>query len=154
MNYHVRGGKKYKAALAKIAKVNLQVRAGVPKGARTTDGQSIPEYAIYNEMGTSRMPARPFMRQTVETHEHEWGKTVESALNYKAIKADGAKRAAGLVGEQMKAHVQQTIQQGKFKPDAPATVDAKRRKGKTEPNHPLVDTGQMLASIISEVMQK
>lgn len=154
MKYRITGGKRYKKALEKVAKMGLTVKAGVPKGATTTDGQSIPAYAVYNEMGTSRIPARPFMRQTVEKHEREWGQTVEGALNYSAIKKDGGKSAAGLVGEQMKAHIQETIQHGQFKPDAFSTVENKRRKGKVEPNHPLIDTGQMIASIISEVKSK
>jgi hypothetical protein len=57
----------------------------------------------------------------------------------------------GLVGEQMKAHIQQTIQKGSFQPNALKTQEAKKRKGKREYDHPLIDTGQMLASIISEV---
>jgi hypothetical protein len=51
----------------------------------------------------------------------------------------------------MKAHIQQTIQKGSFAPNSPKTVANKRRKGKVEPDHPLIETGQMLASIISEV---
>lgn len=147
----VTGGDKYKAALEKIAKAKVTARAGIPAGATTTDGKSIPEYAVYNEMGTSKIPARPFMRDTVAAHQEEWVHTAASSLNYNAIANDGAKSAMGLVGEVMKAHIQQTIQQGSFAPNAPKTVEAKRRKGKVEPDHPLIDTGQMLASVISEV---
>lgn len=147
----VKGGDKYRAALEKICQVKVTARAGIPAGATTTDGKSIPEYAVYNEMGTSRIPARPFMRTTVKEHETEWLQTAAGALNYKQISRDGAKNAMGLVSEVMKAHIQQTIQQGSFAPNSKKTVDAKRRKGKVEPDHPLIDTGQMLASIISEV---
>lgn len=151
MKVEVKGGDKYKAVLAKIADVRVSARAGIPAGATTTDGKSIPEYAVYNELGTSRIPSRPFMRQTVSTHQDDWLRTVEGSLNYKEIDKDGAKRVMGLTGEQMKAHIQQTIQKGSFAPNAPKTVAAKRAKGKVEPDHPLIDTGQMLASIISEV---
>jgi hypothetical protein len=91
------------------------------------------------------------MRQTVTNHQDEWCQTVAGTLNYKEIDHNQGKRAMGLAGEQMKAHIQQTIQKGSFAPNAPKTVEAKRRKGKVEPDHPLIDTGQMLASIISEV---
>lgn len=147
----VTGGDKYKAALEKIAKAKVTARAGIPAGATTTDGKSIPEYAVYNEMGTSRIPARPFIRTTVKEHQSEWCDTLAASLNYKEISRDGAKRSMGLVGEVMKSHIQQTIQQGSFAPNAKKTVEAKRRKGKVEPDHPLIDTGQMLDSIISEV---
>ena len=151
MKVEVKGGDKYKAVLAKIADVRVSARAGIPAGATTTDGKSIPEYAVYNELGTSRIPSRPFMRQTVSNHQDDWLNTVSHSLNYKEIEKDGARRTMGLVGEQMKAHIQQTIQKGFFAPNSPKTVEQKRRKGKVEPDHPLIDTGQMIASIISEV---
>ena len=146
----VTGGDKYKAVLEKIARLKITARAGIPAGATTTDGKSIPMYAVYNELGTSRTPARPFMRTTANEHQNEWCETLAGALKGEVVKGD-AKRAMGLVGEQMKAHIQQTIQKGSFAPNAPRTVAMKRAKGKVEPNHPLIDTGQMLASIISEV---
>ena len=146
----VTGGDKYKAVLEKIARLKLTAQAGIPAGATTTDGKSIPEYAAYNEFGTSRIPARPFMRTTANEHQNEWCETLAGALKGEILK-DNAKGAMGLVGEQMKAHIQQTIQKGSFAPNAPRTVANKRAKGKVEPDHPLIDTGQMLASIISEV---
>lgn len=146
----VTGGDKYKAVLEKIARLKLTAQAGIPSGATTTDGKSIPMYAAYNEFGTSRIPARPFMRTTANEHQNEWCETLAGALKGEILK-DNAKGAMGLVGEQMKAHIQQTIQKGSFAPNAPRTVANKRRKGKVEPDHPLIDTGQMLASIISEV---
>lgn len=146
----VTGGDKYKAILEKIAKLKLTAQAGIPAGATTTDGKSIPEYAMYNELGTSRIPARPFMRTTANEHQNEWCETLAGALKGEILK-DNAKGAMGLVGEQMKAHIQQTIQKGSFAPNSPRTIANKRAKGKREPDHPLIDTGQMLASIISEV---
>lgn len=150
MRIEVTGGDKYKAVLEKIARLKVIARAGIPAGATTTDGKSIPAYAVYNELGTSRIPARPFMRTTVNEHQNEWCKTLAGVLKGEVLKGD-AKGAMGLVGEQMKAHIQQTIQKGSFAPNAPRTVAMKHAKGKVEPNHPLIDTGQMLASVISEV---
>ena len=146
----VTGGDKYKAILEKIARLKITARAGIPAGATTTDGKSIPMYAAYNEFGTSRIPARPFMRTTANEHQNEWCETLAGALKGEILK-DNAKKAMGLVGEQMKAHIQQTIQKGSFAPNSPRTIANKRAKGKREPDHPLIDTGQMLASIISEV---
>ena len=149
-NVTVTGGDKYKAVLEKIARLKLTAQAGIPSGATTTDGKSIPMYAAYNEFGTSRIPARPFMRTTANEHQNERCETLAGALKGEILK-DNAKGAMGLVGEQMKAHIQQTIQKGSFAPNAPRTVANKRAKGKGEPDHPLIDTGQMIASIISEV---
>ena len=71
MKVEVTGGDKYKKVLEKIAELKVSVRAGIPAGATTTAGKSIPEYAIYNELGTSRIPSRPFMRTTVSEHQEE-----------------------------------------------------------------------------------
>ena len=147
----VTGGAKYKAAIDAIARLKIAAAAGIPAGAKTTDGKSIPEYAVYNELGTSRIPARPFMRNTMNLHKEEWLQIVSGKLNFEEIKKDQAENVMGLVSEVMKAHIQQTIQKGSFAPNAPRTVAAKRASGKVEPDHPLIDTGQMIASIISEV---
>jgi hypothetical protein len=148
----VTGGDKYKAILEKIARLKITARAGIPAGATTTSGMSIAKYAYWNEIGLPdrNLPARPFMRTTANEHQNEWCETLAGALKGEILK-DNAKGAMGLVGEQMKAHIQQTIQKGSFAPNSPKTVANKRRKGKVEPDHPLIDTGQMLASIISEV---
>lgn len=151
MKVEIEGGEKYEKVLEKLAKFNGKVKAGIPEWATTTDGKKIAEYAIYNELGTSRMPARPFMRQTVDTHKDEWVDLLASKLTAENITKGDAETALGLVGEVMKAHIQETIQKGSFAPDSPRTVAYKRNKGKREPDHPLIDTGQMLASIISEV---
>jgi hypothetical protein len=84
-------------------------------------------------------------------HKEEWLQIVSGKLNFEEIKKDQAENVMGLVSEVMKAHIQQTIQKGSFAPNAPRTVAAKRASGKVEPDHPLIDTGQMIASIISEV---
>lgn len=152
MQVSVSGGQKYRAALQKIAALKLGVKAGIFKGATTTDGKSIPEYAAYNEFGTSRIPARPFMRQTLETKQDSWKSFLGNALDYDEISKNQAENAMGLLGEVMKADIQQTIQKGSFVPNSPKTIARKRAKGKVEPDHPLIDTGQMLAAVGSEVI--
>jgi hypothetical protein len=144
MSVVITGGTKYKDALEKIASVRKAVKAGVPGNATTTDGKSIAEYALFNELGTSRMPARPFLRQTVAEKQTEWLEILAQKLNFKSIEKNNAEDALGLTGEMMMAHIKQTIQKGDFTPDAESTVKAKARRGKMEPNHPLIDTGQLL----------
>ena len=153
MSIQITGGTKYKAALEKIAKLRMGVKAGIPGNATTTDGQSIAEYALFNELGTSRMPARPFMRDTANQKQSEWLQIMAHKLNYESIEKNNAEDALGLTGEMMTANIKETIQHGQFVPDAPATVEAKARGGKMEPDHPLIDTGQMLASVTYEVVK-
>ena len=142
-----------KEALSKIVNTKLAVKAGVPAGATTTDGKSIPKYAIYNEVGTAHIPPRPFMRDTVNNKQGDWKAFLESHVDYNNIQRDKCVSVMGVLGEVMVADIKQTIQKGDFTPNAPATIKAKRRRGKSEPDHPLIDTGQMLESIISEVVK-
>lgn len=142
-----------KEALSKIVNTKLAVKAGVPAGATTTDGKSIPKYAMYNEVGTAHIPPRPFMRDTVNNKQGDWKAFLESHVDYDNIQRDKCVSVMGVLGEVMVADIKQTIQKGDFTPNAPVTIRAKRRRGKSEPDHPLIDTGQMLESIISEVVK-
>ena len=150
---NITGGERLKKALQKIVETKLAVKAGIPAGATTTDGKSIPEYALYNEVGTSRIPPRPFMRDTVNEKADNWKSFLESNVDYNNIERDKCVSVMGVLGEVMVADIKSTIQKGDFEPNAESTIRAKERKGKSEAGHPLIDTGQMLESIISEVVQ-
>jgi hypothetical protein len=149
------GGERLKTALDQFADTNIMVKAGVPAGATTTDGKSIAKYAYWNEVGVpeNKLPARPFLRQTVNENQDKWKSILASNTNFASISKDNNEPVMGLVGEVMVADIKQTIQRGDFTPDSPKTVASKRRKGKKEPAHPLIDTGQLLESIIGEVVK-
>ena len=151
ITFQVKGGDKYKRALDALRRLNMAVKAGVPENATTTDGESITLYAFYNEMGTQHIPARPFLRNTLADKQTDWLDILVDALNWKDCTQNQAKKGLGLLGEVMKADIKQTIQHGSFAPLAEATWKAKERKGKREPKHPLIDTGQLLESITYEV---
>lgn len=154
VNVEIKGGDKYKAFLDKMAQIAGGVKAGILGGATTTDGQSIAEYAVYNEFGTSRIPARPFMRTVAKEKPEQWVKNMVSIVKGRAKDPQAWKEALGLAGEQMKADIKDSIQNGSWTPNAPATVATKKRKGKVEPDHPLIDTGQMLEAVSYEVVDK
>lgn len=155
LSVEVTGGNMYKQVLKKLADMKLSVKAGIFANATTTDGKSIAEYAIYNEFGTATVPPRPFMRTTVKDKQIKWYKVITAAVLQGNFRDKATwKRAVVLCGESMKADIQNTIQNGSFAPNAPATVEAKTRKGKVEPDHPLIDTGQMLAAVNYEVIEE
>ena len=153
------GGKKYKRFLQKLGEIAGGVKAGILEGATTTDGKSIAEYAAYNEFGTHRngeqhIPARPFMRTVAKERPKVWVGKMVAKIKGHATQPEAWKGALVLAGESMKSDIQHSIQAGKWTPNAEATVNEKRRKGKVEPDHPLIDTGQMLAAVSYEVMSK
>lgn len=150
------GGEKYKKFLAKLGEIAGGVKAGILNGATTTDGKSIAEYAAYNEFGgaNNHPPSRPFMRTVAKERPKVWVGKMVAKIRGNATKPEAWKGALVLAGESMKSDIQYSIQAGTWKPNAEATVNAKRRKGKVEPDHPLIDTGQMLAAVSYEVMSK
>ena len=150
----IEGGDKYKQFLAKMAEIAGGVKAGILNNATTTDGKSIAEYAMYNEFGTSRIPARPFLRTVAKEKPKQWIGEMVRHVRGRATNPDIWKQALGLAGESMKSDIKDSIQNGNWVPNAPATVKAKARKGKVEPDHPLIDTGQMLAAVSYEVVDK
>ena len=150
----IEGGDKYKAFLAKMAEIAGGVKAGILNNATTTDGKSIAEYAIYNEFGTSRIPARPFMRTVAKEKPKQWIGEMVRHVRGRATDPAIWKQALGVAGESMKSDIKDSIQNGIWTPNAEATVNAKRRKGKVEPDHPLMDTGQMIAAVSYEVTDK
>ena len=150
----IKGGDKYKKFLAKMAEIAGGVKAGILNNATTTDGKSIAEYAVYNEFGTSRIPARPFMRTVAKSEPKKWVGTMVGHIRGRATDPAIWKQALGKSGEQMVKDIQNSIQNGSWTPNAPATVKAKARKGKSEPDHPLMDTGEMFAAVSFEVVDK
>ena len=150
----IKGGDKYKRFLDKMSQIAGGVKAGILNNATTTDGKSIPEYAVYNEFGTSRIPARPFMRTVAKEKPKQWIGEMVLHVRGRATEPAIWKQALGVAGESMKSDIKDSIQNGNWTPNAPATVRAKARKGKVEPDHPLIDTGQMLAAVSYEVVEK
>lgn len=150
----IKGGDKYKKFLAKMAEIAGGVKAGILDNATTTDGKSIAEYAVYNEFGTSRIPARPFMRTVAKEKPKQWIGEMVRHVRGRATDPAIWKQALGVAGESMKSDIKDSIQNGNWTPNAEATVNAKRRKGKVEPDHPLMDTGQMFAAVKFEVVDK
>lgn len=151
------GGKKYKAFLSKLGEIAGGVKAGILNNATTTDGKSIAEYAVYNEFGTyggERIPPRPFMRTVAKEKPKQWIGEMVRHVRGRATDPAIWKQALGVAGESMKSDIKDSIQNGNWTPNAEATQEAKKRKGKAEYDHPLMDTGQMIAAVSYEVIDK
>lgn len=153
----IEGGDKYKQFLAKMAEIAGGVKAGILNNATTTDGKSIAEYAVYNEFGTygrNKIPARPFMRTVAKEKPTQWIGEMVRHVRGRATDPAIWKQALGVAGESMKSDIKDSIQNGAWTPNAEATQEAKKRKGKAEYDHPLMDTGQMIAAVSYEVINK
>lgn len=181
VTYKVKGGKKYKAFLAKLGEIAGSVRAGIFADATNADtGKSIAQYAIYNEFGATirvtpkmrawlhyqgihlrkdtdviNIPPRPFMRTVAKSDApKKWVAGMVKFLKGKETDPKAWLDALGGCGEQMALDIVNSIQNGRWTPNSPATVKMKADKGKVEPDHPLIDTGDMMRAVRSEVSPK
>lgn len=127
--------------LEKIDKGTV-LRVGILDAATYPDGTSVATAALYNEFGTSRIPPRPFMRNTIAEKSPTWGDAL--AKCYQASGGDGPK-ALALMGEGIKGQIVETINKFSDPPNAPSTV---AKKGF---NKPLVDSALLLRSVDYEV---
>lgn len=131
-------GRKYFQELQKLAE--LEVRVGFQGDESYEDGTSLAEVAAYNELGTSDMPARPFMKQSFEKHEKELQAACDR-VNQAIIGGSSAEQALDSLGVTVKGIIQEEIVEGGFEPNAPSTI---RKKGS---ERPLIDTGHMRQSV-------
>ena len=156
----IKGGDKYKKFLAKMAEIAGGVKAGILEGATNSEtGEPIAPYAVYNEFGThmygkQHIPPRPFMRTVAKEKPKVWVGTMVGHIRRRATDPQAWKDALGKAGEQMVKDIQFSIENGSWTPNAEATVRAKERKGKSEADHPLMDTGSMLHAVSFEVIDK
>jgi len=134
---------KLKKELAELEK--LQVRVGFQRGDTNDEGVDLVDIAVWNELGTERdgkvhIPSRPFLRQSVENNEEKI-----KAFAQKQLKGLGdtttAKQVLQRLGIFQKGLVQETINNGDFIKNAPATVARKKSA------QPLVNTGQLIQSV-------
>ena len=136
-------GKRFLKELQKLSE--KQVRVGLKRGKKgkrhngTSSQTDLVDIALYNELGTSTIPARPFFAQT-EAAVSEAAKVLR--------RNEKAQQAFREIGTDVQKKVQKRIDEGQFVPNAPSTI---KRKGH---DHPLIDTGTMRDSISYTVCEK
>lgn len=126
------------------------VSVGFMEGATYPDGTSVAAVAFWNEYGKGvqskegnyfQLP-RPFFRRMIAAESPTWSKKMAKLA--KATDYNGP-QVLGLMGEDIKGALQQSINDFQSPPLAPSTVEA---KGFAKP---LIDTTHMLNSITYEV---
>lgn len=170
-NISIKGGDQWRKALSKLAQdKTIKVRAGVLEGAKNTEGQSVAQYAAYNEFGavipvTPKMkaffrhrlgvnlkkralviPARPFMRRTLEKHRQEWVHGVAALLKNGRSPQDTLQ----LVGKRMADDIQAQIMSNMDPANSGLTTQIKNERESGRAGT-LVNTGALVRSINYEV---
>ncbi|GFE96572.1 hypothetical protein [Gluconobacter sp. Gdi] len=102
---------------------------GFLEGAVYPDGTPLATVAYYNEFGTDRIPARPFMRQAIAKNQDQWPKLLAASL--KATRGD-LEKALDMTAERIVGQIQASIEKGTYEPDSPVTNLLKDRFPKRE----------------------
>ena len=132
-------GKQFERMLKELT--SKEVHVGFQRGdAKDENGVDMCDIAMWNELGTVRSPARPFMRQSVDNHTDEINRKFQS-LQATILTGRSAEQILKELGIFQKDLMQNEIITGDFVPNAPSTI---RRKGSSKP---LIDTGRMRQSV-------
>ena len=145
----IHGGDKFNRALAEISKRVTKaatVRVGFLSDATYPDGTPVALVAATQNFGSMSqgIPPRPFFTNMVADKSSEWGDKLARLLEANDYDVE---KALALMGQGIAGQLRQAITDTNAPPLAPETV---RRKGFDKP---LVDTGHMLASVDSEVVE-
>ena len=132
-------GQRFFRELAELKE--LEVRVGFQRGkAQEEDGTDICDVAAFNELGTDHIPARPFIRQSVDDNESKINSFLKEEVKDFA-QGKSAEQILKEIGIFQKDLMQDKITSGSFAPNAESTI---KKKGSSKP---LVDTGRMRQSV-------
>lgn len=125
-----------------------EVFIGFQSGEVTDDrGVDMAQIAMWNELGTSTSPSRPFLRMSVDENASDindmCGKQLKSIAE--GGTAEQCLKQVGVFGVSL---VQEKIVSGSYAPNAPSTV---KKKGSDKP---LIDTGRMRQSVKYVIRKK
>ena len=123
------------------------VKVGV-LGNGSADGISVQDYAIFNEYGTSKIPARPFFRLSVGTAkaQNEIKEYMKSQVDRIVEGEMTGQQAYENLGTFVVQKIKKTIMSGNFAPNNPKTI---KMKGQSTP---LIDTHSLFRSINYEIV--
>lgn len=139
-------GRKFQKMLKELA--DKEVRIGFQHGKATEDdGTDICDVAAWNELGTVNIPARPFLRMSVDDNESKINAFLQSKKR-DLVRGVSAEQVLKEIGIFQKDLIQEKITSGSFAPNAPSTV---KKKGSSKP---LIDSGRMRQSVNYVIQQK
>lgn len=121
---------------------NASVRVGVLADAGTSDdGVDLVDIAVFNEFGTSRAPARPFIRGAFDEKQRDLTRLKARLWNQVLAGRLDTRRALGLLGQTHEDQIKVYMTELSAPENAASTVAAKGS------SNPLIDTGRLRASI-------
>lgn len=141
-----------------FTKVGFPARQQVGKGTKGGSGHKpakemseIAFIAAKNEFGVPaksggekqwKIPPRPFFRNALDKNRGTLGRFIERQYHRVLAGVASPREGLGLIGEWLAAKVKKSIRETVIPPNAAMTIAAKKS------SHPLIDTGQMLNSVM------
>ena len=125
------------------------VKVGVLwSGGSLKSNTDVQEYAIFNEYGTSKIPARPFFRLAVGTDkaQNEIKEYIKKQVEQVIQGGITGQQAYENLGTFVVQKIKKTIMSGNFVANDPKTVKAKGQ------STPLIDTHSLFHSIDYEIV--
>ena len=128
----------------------VYVKSGILADNKTlsADGVPVVEYAIYNEFGTAKIPARPFVSTTHDEENKRWIGTIDKNLEEMLLSKQRTQTELDILGRRMMTDIKRKIDSITTPANSPATIKA---KGSSKP---LFDDGVLRREINYEVKAK
>lgn len=146
----------YKALKKELKKLNKKpfVKTGVLTGVKNKlyeDGQQVVDVAILNELGGvasngAKIPARPFLRVPFDKNRNKYVKIIHRNFNRILEGKTTIKPFLDKLGLVSETDVKKRLRSGPWTPNAPMTIKLKKS------SRPLIDTGQLINSIVSKTV--
>lgn len=116
---------------------------------------TILEYAVYNEFGTSKIPARPFMRTAIEKNKVSIRKTVDKCLEKILQGRMTGENALKIIGEEIRGHIIKAIEKADdwAEPLNSKTLKAKLKRGANN-NKVLLEDRSLISAIRYKITDK
>lgn len=144
-------GKRFLSEIDELKKMHVKIgfqRGDVQEEDDSGNAVDLCDIALYNELGTSNAPSRPFMRDAIDKHKDEIDKFLDAQFGLLANGKTDAETMMQSIGVFLKGIVQREMVEGDFVPNAPSTI---RRK---HSDKPLIDTGRMRQSVNFVITKK
>ena len=139
-------GKRFRKMLEDMA--DLEVCIGFQHGKATEDdGTDVCDVAAWNELGTEHIPARPFLRKSVDENKDKIDSFLQ-ARKKDLLAGVSVEHVLKEIGIFQKDLVKEKITEGRFKKNKGSTI---KRKGSSKP---LIDTGRMRQSVDYVIRKK
>ena len=124
------------------------VKYGIPRGKETEDGESIAMIGKWNDYGTEKTPARPWLSTINFRYKNKIYSDIKKALN--TIKSRDNLREGEVqavlekyISLSLINYMKDNILNGQWTANSPTTIKTKKS------SKPLIDEGNMLASVNS-----